>query len=102
MGGCTPGKINLPTVCSVRLIVFRLSLSDIRALRLLFRLFFFFDAKIGPTHACEFNSPSWYDVESLPRLRLISKVVKRSLREQDAGEFDDRRAYSFDTVYNYV
>lgn len=69
-----------------------------------FTLFFlFFGAKIVPTRACEFNSPSWYTLrvyrDSDQSRRLSNVHFESRTQERD---FHDRRAYSFDTVYNYV
>lgn len=98
-GVCTPGKINLPTVC-------RHGWSFSACLFLTFARCFsfsvFFSARrsVRRVHANSIPHRGTCREFTASR-RPISKVVKRSLREQE-GDFHDRRAYSFDTVYNYV
>lgn len=74
---------------SVRLVVFRLSLPDTRAMRLLLCLFIFFlhcEDQSYACHAREFNSLSQHIPKSLSRLTPIwRKVVRRLLRDAGAG-----------------
>lgn len=70
----------------------------------LFSVFFFFGAKIAPTRAWRIQFPIVVHAESLPRVsdqsRRLSNVHFESRTQE--RDFHDRRAYSFDTVYNYV
>jgi len=100
-GGCTPGKINLPTVCRYGW-SFSACLSPTFAHCLSWSAFFF-GAKIGPTRARKFNSLSRHIPRSSSRLMPIwRKVVRRLLRNAGAGFRRLTCIFIHNTVYNYV